>query len=391
MAVAERISDRRFAPRAADRRAGGRIPARVPSSACARSTSRCSRRMHGTASSRPTPSSASTRPATTTLVMPQVEMGQGVYTSIAMILAEELDADFAQVTLEHAPPNDKLYGNPAVRHPGDRQFQFGPGVLEAAAQGGRQRARHAGAGRRAAMAGRSGKLHDVERRGHRTTRADASSPMARWRWRRAAQTPPKDVALKDPKDFVLIGKPLKRLDTPDKVNGKAVYGIDAMLPGMKFATLAACPVFGGKVGKVDDSAARKIPGVQKIVVLDDHGRRGRRSHVGGEEGPRCAGDRLGRRPERAHQFERHLAGSARGQRKGRRGREIRRRYRQGPRHRRQARGVLRTAVSCARDDGADERHGSLQARFLRNLDRHADHGRACSRRRRRRPGCRSRK
>jgi isoquinoline 1-oxidoreductase beta subunit len=68
---------------------------------------------------------------------------------------------------------------------------------------------------------------------------------------------------------VLIGKPLKRLDTPDTVNGKAVYGIDAMLPDMKFATLKTCPVFGGKVAKVDDSAARKIPGVRKIVVLDD--------------------------------------------------------------------------------------------------------------------------
>jgi isoquinoline 1-oxidoreductase beta subunit len=84
-----------------------------------------------------------------------------------------------------------------------------------------------------------------------------------------SHTPPKDVALKDPKDFVLIGKPLKRLDTPDKVNGKTVYGIDAIVPEMKFATLAACPVFGGKVRKVDDGAARKIPGVQKIVVLDD--------------------------------------------------------------------------------------------------------------------------
>ena len=93
--------------------------------------------------------------------------------------------------------------------------------------------------------------------------------MARWRRPRAGQTPPKDVPLKDPKDFALIGKPLKRLDTPDKVNGKVVYGIDAMLPGMKFATLAQCPVFGGKVGKVDDSAAKKIPGVRQIVVLDD--------------------------------------------------------------------------------------------------------------------------
>jgi isoquinoline 1-oxidoreductase beta subunit len=85
----------------------------------------------------------------------------------------------------------------------------------------------------------------------------------------SSQTPPKDVPLKDPKDFVIIGTPLKRLDTPDKVNGKAVYGIDAMLPDMKFATLKACPVFGGKVGKVDDSAAKKVAGVRKIVVLDD--------------------------------------------------------------------------------------------------------------------------
>jgi isoquinoline 1-oxidoreductase subunit beta len=85
----------------------------------------------------------------------------------------------------------------------------------------------------------------------------------------STQTPPKDVVLKDPKDFVLIGKPLKRLDTPDKVNGKAIYGIDAMLPDMKLATLKASPVFGGKVARVDDSAAKKIPGVQKIVVLDD--------------------------------------------------------------------------------------------------------------------------
>ncbi len=84
-----------------------------------------------------------------------------------------------------------------------------------------------------------------------------------------SEVPPKDVPLKDPKDFVLIGKPLKRLDTPDKVNGKAVYGIDATLPNMKFATLKACPVFGGKVARVDDSAAKKIPGVRKIVVHDD--------------------------------------------------------------------------------------------------------------------------
>jgi isoquinoline 1-oxidoreductase beta subunit len=84
-----------------------------------------------------------------------------------------------------------------------------------------------------------------------------------------AQSVPQDPPLKDPKDFKLIGKPLKRLDTPNKTDGKVIYGIDAMLPGMKFATLAQCPVFGGKIGRVDDSAARKVPGVQQIVVLDD--------------------------------------------------------------------------------------------------------------------------
>jgi isoquinoline 1-oxidoreductase beta subunit len=82
-------------------------------------------------------------------------------------------------------------------------------------------------------------------------------------------TPPKHVTFKDPAKFVLIGTPLKRYDTPNKVNGKVIYGIDAMVPGMKFATLAACPVFGGRVGHVDDAAAKAIPGVHQVIVLDN--------------------------------------------------------------------------------------------------------------------------
>jgi isoquinoline 1-oxidoreductase beta subunit len=204
----------------------------------------------------------------TTLVMPQVEMGQGVYTAVAMILAEELDADFAQVTLEHAPPNDKLYGNPT----------FG---LQVTGNSNSIRAfwkplRNAGASARAMLIQAAAREWQVEPASCTTangevTHKDSGRKLAYGALAASAgsQTPPKDVALKDPNNFVLIGKPLKRLDTPDKVNGKAVYGIDAMLPDMKFATLAACPVFGGKVGKVDDAAARKIPGVRKIVVLDD--------------------------------------------------------------------------------------------------------------------------
>jgi isoquinoline 1-oxidoreductase beta subunit len=86
----------------------------------------------------------------------------------------------------------------------------------------------------------------------------------------AAKLPvPNKVALKEPKDFTLIGTPAKRIDTPDKVNGKAVYGIDAIVPGMKIAAVAACPVFGGKLVDVDDSKAIAIKGVRQVVRLDD--------------------------------------------------------------------------------------------------------------------------
>jgi isoquinoline 1-oxidoreductase beta subunit len=204
----------------------------------------------------------------TTLVMPQVEMGQGVYTALPMILAEELDADFAQVTLEHAPSSDKLYGNPL----------FG---IQATGNSNSVRAwwkplRTAGASARAMLVQAAAQQWQVEPASCTTANSavmhEASGRQLSYgalALAASSEVPPKDVPLKDPRDFVLIGKPLKRLDTPDKVNGKAVYGIDAMLPDMKFATLKTCPVFGGKVAKVDDSAARKVPGVQKVVVLDD--------------------------------------------------------------------------------------------------------------------------
>ncbi len=76
---------------------------------------------------------------------------------------------------------------------------------------------------------------------------------------------PEKPKLKDPNDFTLIGKPLKRLDTPNKSDGKTIYGIDVMVPDMKFATLAQCPVLGGKVKHVDDSAAKKLPGVRRVL------------------------------------------------------------------------------------------------------------------------------
>src|SRR5208282_4381024 len=86
----------------------------------------------------------------------------------------------------------------------------------------------------------------------------------------AARLPvPESVRLKRPEDFKLIGTAAKRLDTPAKVNGSAVYGIDARPPGVKFATLAQSPVFGGRVKRVDDAAAKAVKGVRQIVRLDD--------------------------------------------------------------------------------------------------------------------------
>jgi isoquinoline 1-oxidoreductase beta subunit len=208
------------------------------------------------------------RSGQTTLVMPQVEMGQGVYTAIPMILAEELDADFGKVVVEHAPPNDKLYGNPTfgIQVTGNsnsiRAF-WKP--LRAAAAAARLMLIAAAAQQwqvdSASCSASNGTVSHASS-GRSLSYGDLIDAAG-------AQPFPQDPPLKDPKDFTLIGELLKRLDTPNKTDGKVVYGIDAMLPGMKFATLAQCPVFGGKVGRVDDSAAKKVPGVQQIVVLDD--------------------------------------------------------------------------------------------------------------------------
>ena len=204
----------------------------------------------------------------TFLVIPQAEMGQGVYTSLSMILAEELDADFATIVVEHAPPSDKLYGNPV----------FG---IQATGNSNSVRAfwmplRKAGASARAMLIGAAAQAWNVEPQSctaasSRVTHAPSGRELTYGALVEAASkvAPPKDPVLKDPKDFTLIGKSLKRLDMPGKVNGQAIYGIDAMLPDMKFATIAASPVLGGKVAKVDSGAAERIPGVRQVIVLDD--------------------------------------------------------------------------------------------------------------------------
>jgi isoquinoline 1-oxidoreductase beta subunit len=203
-----------------------------------------------------------------TLIMPQVEMGQGTYTAIPMILAEELDAAWDSVRFEHAPPNDALYGNPTFKE----QMTGNSNSIRAFWMP----LRKAAAGARAMLVGAAAKRWKVDA-STCTTSDGVVSHAASGRTLAykdligdaAHVAPPADPPLKSPADFKLIGKPLKRLDTPQKTDGKALYGIDALPDGVKFATLRACPVFGGKVAHVDDAKAKAIAGVRQIVVLDD--------------------------------------------------------------------------------------------------------------------------
>jgi isoquinoline 1-oxidoreductase beta subunit len=203
------------------------------------------------------------------LTMPYVEMGQGTYTSIPMLIAEELEVDLKQVRLEHAPPNEKLYGNPLI---GGIQATGNSNAIRAAWQPLRQ----AGATARTMLIAVAAKRWKVDPATCRAQSGEVLHPPTRRSIKYgellvdAARMPvPKSVVLKRREDFKLIGMPAKRLDTPAKVNGTAVYGIDVRPPGVKIATLAQSPVFGGRLKNVDDTAAKAVKGVRQIVRLDD--------------------------------------------------------------------------------------------------------------------------
>ncbi|WP_342728348.1 xanthine dehydrogenase family protein molybdopterin-binding subunit [Bradyrhizobium sp. B097] len=202
------------------------------------------------------------------LTMPYVEMGQGTYTSIPMLIAEELEIGLTQVQLEHAPPSDKLYANPllGVQATGNSN----------AMRGAWQPMRKAGATAKAMLVAAAAKRWNVEPGSCRAENGEVHHVASGRKLgygelaADAAQMPvPENVTLKSPAEFKLIGTPAKRLDTPSKINGSAVYGIDARPPGVKVATLAQSPVFGGRVKRVDDAAAKAVNGVRQIVKLDD--------------------------------------------------------------------------------------------------------------------------
>jgi len=203
-----------------------------------------------------------------TLIIPRVEMGQGAYTSLPMLIAEELEIGLDQVTLEPAPPDNALYADAINGEQATGTSATTMGFYDAL--------RVAGATLRHMLvteAAAEWKVPSGDCTPSRATITHAASGRTLTYGdvaEKAARRPiPRHVALKPAKDFTLIGRPTKRLDAPDKVNGKAQFGIDVRLPDMLIATIAACPTFGGRLGTVDESSAKAVNGVRRIVYLPD--------------------------------------------------------------------------------------------------------------------------
>ena len=199
------------------------------------------------------------------VVVDRSEMGQGVTTALPMLLAEELEADWTKVQIEFAPA-DKAYANPLF----GMQGTGGSTSVRAAWTP----LRKAGAAAREVLIAAAAQSWGVKSTECRAERGAVVHAKSRRRLRygqlalRAAALPvPADVPLKDPKDWRIVGKPTKRLDAPPKVNGRAKFGIDVWVAGMRIAVVARSPVFGGKVTSFDATAAKKIDGVRDVVQI----------------------------------------------------------------------------------------------------------------------------
>jgi isoquinoline 1-oxidoreductase subunit beta len=202
------------------------------------------------------------------LVMPMVEMGQAIYTGSCMLLAEELDLDLDQIQVEHAPPSDELYG---MR------------ILKAQITGGSTSTRstftelrQAGAIARTLLVSAAAAKWKVApdactvERGVIHHRASGRSLKYSQVVAAAAKLPdPGEVKLKSPSEFRLLGKPVARLDSSDKIRGATKFGIDVSLPGMRVATVQACPTLGGTLASIDDRATRAIPGVVDVLRINN--------------------------------------------------------------------------------------------------------------------------
>ncbi|KMO44475.1 aldehyde dehydrogenase [Methylobacterium tarhaniae] len=196
------------------------------------------------------------------------EMGQGTLTGLAQLVAEELGCDWARVTTEYPTPGQNLARNRAW---GDFSTGGSRGIRESYVA-----VRQGGAAARTMLVAAAAQEWTVPPGECRVEKGTISHPASgrsttfgKVAGAAGRMDPPKDVVLKDPKDWIIAGKPVKRLDTLEKTDGSQVYGIDLTLPGMLNAAIRDCPVVGGTVKSVDSSAVEKMPGVRKVVRVGD--------------------------------------------------------------------------------------------------------------------------
>ena len=202
------------------------------------------------------------------LVMPSVEMGQGIYTAEAVLLAEELDVDLDQVDLVAAPPDALLYAQPLFK----AQMTGGSTSIRGFWTPLRQAGATARAMLVAAAAARWSVPPETCSTDRATVRHEASGRSLSYgelAGDAAAGPTPANVPLKGAGQWKLIGQSVKRLDTPQKVNGQAVFGIDVVVPGMKIAAVTMCPVDGDRIASLDDRATRRLQGVRDVLRLED--------------------------------------------------------------------------------------------------------------------------
>jgi isoquinoline 1-oxidoreductase subunit beta len=203
-----------------------------------------------------------------TFIIPQVEMGQGIYTAEAMLMAEELELSLDQIEVAHAPPDEKLYSQPILKS----QATGGSTSVRGAWKPMRQAAAAARTMLIGAAAERWGVRVDqcFADQGRVYCRTNGQSMLYGALVDAVGDRPvPQDVPLKKPGEFKLIGRSLPRVDTPSKTNGSAVFGIDIRLPDMKVAALDICPVPGGRLKRLGDAAARQVPGVVDVLRIDN--------------------------------------------------------------------------------------------------------------------------
>lgn len=196
------------------------------------------------------------------------EMGQGTLTGLAQMVAEELECDWDKVTWEYPTPGqnvarDRVWGSFATG--GSRGIRGSHQYVREGGAAARMMLIEAAAGVWQVPVGECSAANSVitHTPSKRTTTYGKVATAA------AQLVPPSDITLKDSKDWTVIGQPVKRLDTVEKLTGKQQYGSDLNLPGMLNAAIKACPVTGGKLGKFDDSKAKAMPGVKAILAVED--------------------------------------------------------------------------------------------------------------------------